>query len=196
MKRSIFFKFVLLALICPISVSVVGCKKKTKNPTALTRPGMIGNPGNTDPGGLRVPPVDGTPIGNQLPDRDKFNPDNFDRDEAQFKSDTVYFEFDRATVKASEGSKLENVATYLKGSRRDMLIIEGHCDERGTEEYNRSLGERRALALREYLVNLGISGERITTKSWGEDRPAVPGNGEGAWSKNRRGEFILLKPKL
>ena len=87
------------------------------------------------------------------------------------------------------------LADYLKGAPTDALLVEGHCDERGTEEYNRSLGERRALALREYLINSGIASDRIITRSYGEDRPAVQGHDETAWSKNRRGEFILLKPK-
>ena len=73
--------------------------------------------------------------------------------------------------------------------------MDGHCDERGTEEYNRSLGERRALAVREHLIRLGIAPERVRTLSWGEDRPVDTGHNEEAWQKNRRAEFILLKPK-
>src|SRR5688572_22919875 len=116
MKRSIFFKFVLFALICPVMVSVVGCKKRPIGTTTLTDPAKIGNPRNPDlEGPFRVSPVDGnpdgTPIGTQLPDRDRFNPDNFNRNETQFKSETVYFDLDRSTVKTSEGSKLETVAT-------------------------------------------------------------------------------------
>ena len=72
--------------------------------------------------------------------------------------------------------------------------VEGHCDERGTEEYNRALGERRALAAREALIGLGIASDRVDTISYGEDKPAVPGHNESAWSKNRRGAFVLLTP--
>jgi peptidoglycan-associated lipoprotein len=118
-----------------------------------------------------------------------------DEDREAFRLNTVYFDFDRSTVKPSERSKIEPVADYLRGHAENKLQIEGHCDERGTEEYNRSLGERRALALREYLVNLGISADRIKTISFGEDRPADPAHDESAWSKNRRGEFVLLKPR-
>ena len=74
------------------------------------------------------------------------------------------------------------------------MAVEGHCDERGTEEYNRSLSERRALSIRERLVNLGVSASRVTTEAFGEDKPADLGHDEAAWSKNRRGEFILLVP--
>jgi len=75
------------------------------------------------------------------------------------------------------------------------LIIEGNCDERGTEKYNLSLGERRALAAREYLANLGVKPERLKTVTYGAARPADPGHDEAAWKKNRRDEFILVTPK-
>lgn len=117
------------------------------------------------------------------------------QDPDKFKSETVYFDFDRSTVKAGEASKVETVAKYLKEVPDDAILVDGHCDERGTEEYNRALGERRALAVREYLVRLGIGAERIRTRSWGEDKPAVIGQDESAYSKNRRGEFILLLPQ-
>lgn len=112
----------------------------------------------------------------------------------QFKSDTVYFDFDSSVVKDSEKSKLAAVADYLKSNSGEAVKIAGHCDERGTEEYNRALGERRALALREQLAGLGIDATRVDTISFGKDRPAESGHNEAAWSKNRRGEFILLSP--
>jgi len=97
-------------------------------------------------------------------------------------------------VKSSEKSKAAAVADYLKGNAAAAVKVEGHCDERGTEEYNRSLGERRALACREELIRLGIDANRVDTISYGEDRPADPGHDESAWKKNRRGEFVLLTP--
>lgn len=111
------------------------------------------------------------------------------------KEDSVYFAFDRSEVKSGERSKVEAVASYLKDNANDKLLIEGNCDERGTEEYNRALGERRALALREYLVNLGVGADRIRTLSWGKDKPIDPGHNDDAWAKNRRGDFVVLKPK-
>ena len=108
---------------------------------------------------------------------------------------TVYFDFDRATIKPGETSKIDEVVSYLKANRTHAVQIEGHCDERGTEQYNLSLGERRALAVREYLVTAGIQPDRVFTISYGESRPAVPGHNEAAWSKNRRGVFVLLTPK-
>jgi len=68
-------------------------------------------------------------------------------------------------------------------------VVEGHCDERGTQEYNMALGERRALAVRDYLINLGVPGQNLLTISYGEERPVDPGHNEAAWAKNRRAEF-------
>ena len=205
MKRSIFCKFFVLTL--ALAMSVTGCKKTTKNPTPIPAGGRgpVSNPGPNPPlgpglgggvdnvvgpKGVNDPTAGGGGIPLPTGDIDGMIPNA-----EIFKGDTVYFEFDRATVKASEKSKLEHVGSALKGTAANKLLVEGHCDERGTEEYNRSLGERRALALREYLINYGISADRIITRSYGEDRPATQGHDEAAWSKNRRGEFILLTPK-
>ena len=116
-------------------------------------------------------------------------------DTTKFAADIVYFDFDQATVKASEEDKLKAVADYFKNNNTDALIITGNCDERGTEKYNLSLGERRALASREYLGNLGIDVQRIKTVSYGASKPAAEGHDESAWKQNRRDEFILVTPK-
>ena len=111
-----------------------------------------------------------------------------------FREQTVYFDFDKSAIKPSEVGKLQTVASKFKGMPGKALRIEGHCDERGTEEYNRSLGERRALAVREKLVSFGVEANLIDTVSFGEDKPVDPGHNESAWSQNRRGEIILLSP--
>ena len=103
----------------------------------------------------------------------------------------VLFEFDSARIRPSEESKLQVVAAYMKANP-GKLVIEGHCDERGTAEYNRALGGRRALAARDELVKLGVDTSRISTVSYGSERPADPGHDEGAWSKNRRCEFVVV----
>jgi peptidoglycan-associated lipoprotein len=110
------------------------------------------------------------------------------------KSQTVYFDFDKSSIRSSEQPKLSEVANYLRSNAGNAVRVAGNCDERGTEEYNRSLGERRALAAREALVGMGISPDRIETVSYGEDKPAVQGHDESAYSKNRRDEFIVLTP--
>lgn len=115
-------------------------------------------------------------------------------DREVFKSQTIYFDFDSAVIKGSEKTKADLVATHLKSNPAHALKVEGHCDERGTEEYNRSLGERRALAVRETLIAAGVEPGRIVTISFGEDKPAAQGRDEAAYKQNRRGEFILLTP--
>ena len=117
-------------------------------------------------------------------------------DRAALAAYTVHFKFDSAVVQDNEQANIASVAQALTADVNAKLLIEGHCDERGTEEYNRSLGERRALALREELVKDGVEAERIRTISYGKDKPADPGHDESAWSKNRRGEFILCTPKM
>jgi peptidoglycan-associated lipoprotein len=111
------------------------------------------------------------------------------------KPDTVYFDVDSATIKKTEDKKLEDVAAFLKGHQADALRVEGNCDERGTEKYNLSLGEKRALAVREYLANLGVDARQVVTISYGKAKPAVEGHNEAAWSKNRRDDFVVLIPK-
>ena len=107
----------------------------------------------------------------------------------------AFFEFNDSTLTAAAQTALTSSATWLKKNGQYNLLIEGHCDERGTEQYNLSLGERRALSVREYLVTAGIQPERVFTISYGEARPAETGHNEAAWSKNRRGFFVLLTPK-
>ncbi|MBQ6009384.1 MAG: OmpA family protein [Kiritimatiellae bacterium] len=106
----------------------------------------------------------------------------------------VYFGFDASNLQPSEMSKIEAVAAHLKQTGR-VVIVEGNCDERGSNEYNLSLGEIRAIAIRDYLVTLGVNVQSIQTKSYGEEKPAVVGSNEGAWSKNRRGEFAVFAHK-
>ena len=105
----------------------------------------------------------------------------------------VYFGYDSFQLAPEEVAKIERIADYLNRNSRTVLIIEGHCDERGSNEYNLSLGEQRALSVRTYLVNLGIAADRIQSRSFGEERPAVQGTGEDAWRMNRRGEFALYE---
>ena len=107
----------------------------------------------------------------------------------------VYFGFDASQLAPTEMAKIEAVAQHLQAKPNRVVIIEGNCDERGSNEYNLSLGELRAIAIRDYLVSLGIDAQRVQTKSYGEEKPAVAGQGEGAWSKNRRGEFAIFQHK-
>jgi peptidoglycan-associated lipoprotein len=103
----------------------------------------------------------------------------------------VFFDFDKAEVRDDGRDALAKDAEWLKKYPTIRFRIEGHCDERGTREYNLALGERRANAAKEYLASLGIDASRIETVSYGKERPFDPGHDEGAWSKNRRAHFLV-----
>lgn len=119
--------------------------------------------------------------------------DRFSGPEERGLFDSVYFDYDSSQIKSSESPKVEAVSSAMSSDANMVLIVEGHCDERGSAEYNIALGERRALAVRAYLVGLGVSADRIQTKSFGEEKPADSGTSEESWSKNRRGEFVVIK---
>lgn len=101
-------------------------------------------------------------------------------------TDRVFFAFDSSELSNQARETLRRGAQWLNANPAVQLRIEGHCDERGTREYNLALGERRANAVRNYLIALGVSGSRLDTISYGKERPAVLGSGEEAWAKNRR----------
>ena len=105
----------------------------------------------------------------------------------------VYFRFDATKIEESELAKVEAVARHLADNPDRVVTIEGNCDERGSNEYNLSLGDDRAIIISNYLASNGIARNRMETVSRGETNPAVEGHGESAWSKNRRGEFIIWK---
>ncbi len=128
-----------------------------------------------------------------LPPPEEF--DNMVADRAALAADTIHFAYDSSVIRNSEKANLAAVAQALSSDPSAKLLIEGNCDERGTEEYNRSLGERRALAAREALAKLGVDPMRVETRSFGKDKPADPGHDESAWAKNRRDDFVLLHPK-
>ncbi len=102
----------------------------------------------------------------------------------------VYFDFNDATLRSDARETLKKDAEILLKNVNTNVVIEGHCDERGSVEYNLALGERRAQSIQRYLAKLGVSTSRMSTISFGEEKPLVSGFGEEAWSKNRRGEII------
>jgi peptidoglycan-associated lipoprotein len=104
----------------------------------------------------------------------------------------IYFDFDKYDLKPESRDMLKGHADWLMQHGEFEVIIEGHCDERGTREYNLALGERRAESARDYLITLGIEKERLTTISYGEELPVDPGHNEDAWSKNRRCHFVVV----
>jgi peptidoglycan-associated lipoprotein len=104
----------------------------------------------------------------------------------------IYFDFDKYDLRPGDREILNLNAVVLKDNATVRIRIEGNCDERGTVEYNLALGERRASAARDYLINLGIDSDRISVISYGKERPKYPGQNEGAWSKNRRDDFVIV----
>ena len=110
--------------------------------------------------------------------------------EADFKK--IYFDFDKYTLVDSAKTALEQNARILKDNMNVIIKIEGHCDERGTVEYNLSLGEKRAKAAMDYLKGLGIAEGRMSVISYGKSRPIDPASNEAAWAKNRRDEFRIV----
>ena len=189
---------VLILAVAVVLSLATGCRtgppKVTKLPDPAGRDGLVST-GPDDGKRLPTPDTTGSLVnGTDLPNED--NLAGRDQDRSTFAAQTVYFEYDRANVRANEASKLDQVASAFKakGAGYDLLI-EAHCDERGTEEYNRALGERRALAIRELLIQSGVDGGHVFTRSFGKDKPASVGHDESAWSRNRRGEFVLVLPK-
>lgn len=108
---------------------------------------------------------------------------------AEIQGQAVYFDFDRSEIKPDFYRTVKLNAEYLSLDHGATVTVKGHCDERGTREYNLALGERRAMAVKHALIAEGVSPSRINVISYGEDKPAVDGHNEAAWSKNRRAEF-------
>ena len=181
-----------------LTTAACGCRKR---PTDLTKLPGYGAGKTPPPGGEDTAPpfkpgdtagstgeTGGGPTAT-------FNLEDYNQDRDALAAQTVHFDFDSSVVKSSEQSKVLAVAAALKSDNAAKLLIEGHCDERGTEEYNRALGERRALALRGSLAGMGVDAMRVRTISYGEDKPVANGHDESAWKQNRRGIFVLLHPK-
>jgi len=169
-------KFLAQALILTIAIGgLTGCKNGRwfwQKPLATTgsQPGALG----------------GTTIDSKLPDRGAYT-----GEEGRGDFTAVLFDYDSSKIRPTEFAKLETVASALKGNSQ-KLVVEGHTDERGTAEYNRSLGEKRALSARQALISLGVAATRISTVSYGKDRPVEASHDDTAWSRNRRCEFVLV----
>lgn len=143
------------------------------------------------------PPIGGTLGGGEMANPQPSPTDFYNgmaMDRAALASYTIHFAYDSSAIRRSENANIQAVAQQLQSNSNTKLLIEGNCDERGTEEYNRALGERRAGAARNALIKMGISPDRIMTKSFGKDNPASTGHDEASHAQNRRDEFVLLHP--
>jgi len=179
----------LLPFVVALTLALAACEDdKASNYTGMGGDNGSGLPGDTvNPSGVDsgIPP--------SRPGGD-FNPDK-DVDNSILADDTVYFAFDSSNIAAAERAKLQAVSDWFKANPNRALFLAGHADKRGTPEYNRALGERRALAVREYLVGLGLPADQLYTNSYGSDRPAVDGDTEEAYAKNRRVEVGVIVAK-
>ena len=184
-----------LAFALVVTLAATGCKHKppplTKIPASPTPTVSDQNDINTMP----VNPENKFPSSSQIATAPAEMFQDMIADRAALAADTIHFAYDSAVIRDSEQANLQSVVQALTADPSTKLLIEGNCDERGTEEYNRALGERRALAAREALAKLGIDPMRIRTESFGKDKPVDPGHDEAAWQKNRRDDFVLLHPK-
>ena len=162
---------------------------------------MFGMGAPEDEEAIQVPPNVNVTEDPSMPDKDWTEPGEGvgerpgEWKKLAFKLPVIHFSYDKFTLGARERNILDQVAEYMTKNPGLGIIVEGNCDDRGSNEYNRALGERRALAVKDYLVSKGISEDRIQTISYGEERPAVKGAGESVWTKNRRAELVLAKMK-
>jgi peptidoglycan-associated lipoprotein len=170
MKR-IWLLLIISAIALSLMLSACGHKKEVA-PETTTTPTVAPPPETTK--AVEPPPPPPKPV----------------LKESQFQ--TVYFDFDKYNLRADARAALDHNFQLLQEFPDVIIKIEGHCDERGTVEYNLSLGEKRAQAAKTYLVTAGISADRIQTISYGKERPVDPGHNEAAWAKNRRCEFRII----
>ena len=174
----------LLTLVLAASfVGVTGCKKKPPEEPVQPAPAPAPAPApEPEPEPAPPPPPPPKPAAPARPSLATLN--------SQLR--TIYFDFDKSDIRMDASGTLAANAELMSRYEDLNILIEGHCDERGTIEYNLALGDRRASATRQALIERGIAGSRIQTISYGEERPADPGHNESAWSKNRRAEFRFV----
>jgi peptidoglycan-associated lipoprotein len=183
----------LLVLVLLFSVVVAACKGKNKPPVArpMPPPSATNNPNTGGP-----PPAPPVPVNEPIPvppmpSEDTVMSKSIDDLNRDSPLRPLFFELDSAEVSGPGQQVLQTNASVLKKYPGMQVTVEGHCDERGTAEYNLALGERRALAAKNYLVSLGIPADRIKTVSYGKEFPFDPGHDDGAWQKNRRAHFVI-----
>jgi len=181
----------LTALGAVLTIFATGCHPEDLHKITGTRP-PIGDVNPAPPITINpTPPINDTTM---IPQGFEFPRTNWPENREILKEYSIHFGYDSSAVRAADKSKIASVADYLKANPAVAVRVDGNCDERGTEEYNRSLGEKRALAGREELIRLGIESTRVDTLSYGEDKPANTGHNENAWKENRRDDFVVLTP--
>jgi len=178
------------------SLALMGCPKRPE--VAQAGPGAVGPGAATAPGAPGVPgarpgetPVTRPGAPTETPVRPSPGAPGAPGAAAASPLKDLFFDFDKANIRDDQKAALNDNVGWLKANARVKATIEGHCDERGTAEYNLGLGERRAKAVKDYLVAAGIAADRIATISYGKERPFVLGHDESSWKWNRRGHFVV-----
>jgi peptidoglycan-associated lipoprotein len=186
----------VLSLLLAGPIILSGCAKQPATTAATAAPApapRAASPGpataSPAPGGATQGQVGGPPLAGPATPRP--SPREF---AAVAALKDIFFDFDKYDIRPEDAKTLDANASWLKTNGQNLVLIEGHCDERGTNEYNLALGERRAKATMNYLVSQGVQANRITIISYGEERPLCNEKNESCWSKNRRGHF-LVKPR-
>lgn len=181
MKRT---RCLVILVVCLLLAALAGCSTKTK-PAADTA-ATTGQPSSATTDVSRQP----QPLG--VESQPVQSGDVADYQEvAELKR--IHFAYNQFTLEDAARVTLEQNAVYLRRNPTEKIVIEGHCDERGSDEYNLALGERRAVAAKNYLQSLGIPAERLTVISYGEEKPLVAAATEEAWAQNRRAEFRVAR---
>ena len=175
----------LLSLVILALVFTISCSKKTVNTTK--EPYSYSEQEFTTPESPRVYQEEQE----EYVQSEEISETDSDQMVMMLPLEDIHFEFDKSTLTTEAKNSLTKKAQWLKRNSEVTVIIEGHCDERGTNEYNIALGDRRAASTMNFMVNLGIAPSRFTTISYGEERPLAAGHNENAWSKNRRAHFAI-----
>ena len=197
--RKIFLLMVFGAIACGLVLSVGGCAKKKVTAEEEMAPSTAEEQAAPQPGepgykkiyeesmASRQEPLDSQAAGMEE------NAEKFLEGRTSAPLLPIYFDFDKSNIRPDQRGRLERDADYLKQNPGVKVRIEGNTDERGTNEYNMALGERRAISAEKYLVNLGVHADRMHTISYGEEKPLLYGHDEYSWAQNRRDDFALVK---
>jgi len=182
----------LIVFVVLLTVVVAACKGKAKPPVArpMPPPSASTTPTDTPPPAPPSPVIE-PPIVPPMPSEDIIGSKSLDDLNRDSPLRPLFFELDSAEVSSAGQQVMQANAAVLKKYPAMQITIEGHCDERGTAEYNLALGERRALVAKNYLVSLGIPADKIKTVSYGKEFPFDPGHDDSAWQKNRRAHFVI-----
>jgi peptidoglycan-associated lipoprotein len=184
----------VLASMTVALVLLAGCAKRpvaTVSPAPAPAPAPAAPPPAPAPAPPPPPPVAAPPAPAPAPAPEPARPAPPKEYRANDALKPIYFDFDKSTVRPGDAKILDASAQWLNSNPNYLLLVEGHCDERGTNDYNLALGDKRAKAAMNYLVAQGVKSDRITIVSYGEERPACTEHNEACWAKNRRSQFLI-----